>query len=207
MSPPKMGEGERGPWGVRGVGSGRQLGQVRPLERSHWGPHAWESHVAPMRAAPELLWRGSWHRQQCGQSPEQIHRSRGIAGRGWSSSVACFPPWSPLVASHRWLAARSIGASATSTSLLQPMAPTFRSREQAEAHGELRARAHGGNPERWQRDGDLEPLCGGFVWFGFSAAFLMPTTGEDWGERSSLLKAEQPQVFKSACAKSSEKLG
>lgn len=176
------------------------MGWAVCLERSRWGPHAWKSHVAPTRAAPVLLWRGLWHRQQRGRSPEQTYRSRGIAGRGWSSSMARFsPPRCPLVASHRCPAARSKGANATSTLLLQPIVPAFWSRE-------LRAQAPGGNPERWQRDRDLEPLCGGFVWFGFSTAYLTATIGEDWGERSSLLKAERPQVFKSACAESSEKL-
>lgn len=57
----------------------------------------------------------------------------------------------------------------------------------------------GGNPECWPGDEDLEQLCRGFVWFGFSAAYLTPTTGEGWREKSSLLQAEQPQVFNSAC--------
>lgn len=64
----------------------------------------------------------------------------------------------------------------------------------------------GGKSRALARGRDLEPLCRGFVWFGVSAAYLTPTTGEGWGERSSLLKAEQPQVFKSPGAKSSEKL-
>lgn len=84
--------------------------------------------------------------------------------------------------------------------------PTSWSGERAVAHQGVPCLCSGGNPECWPGDRDLEPLCRGFVWFGFSAAYLTPTTGEGWGERSSLLQAEQPQVFNSACGKSSEKL-
>lgn len=75
------------------------VGRAACLERSRQGPHAWESHVATTRAAPELLRGGSWHWQQHGRSPEQIRQSRGIAGRGWSSSVARSPP--PQAPPHR----------------------------------------------------------------------------------------------------------
>lgn len=84
--------------------------------------------------------------------------------------------------------------------------PTFWSGEGAVVHQGLPCLHSGGNPECWPGDRDLKLLCRGFVWFGFSAAYLTPTTGEGWGEKSSLLQAEQPQVFNSACGKSSEKL-
>jgi len=75
---------------------------------------------------------GSWHQQQRGRSPRQICWSRGIAGRGWTSSTTRFSPRHPLMGSHGSPAARSTGANATL--LLQPVVPTSRRGERAIAH-------------------------------------------------------------------------
>lgn len=145
------------------------VGRAARLERSRRGPHTGDSHVAPTRAAPALRRGGSWHQQQRGWSPKQIQRSRGIAGRGWSSSVAHFPPpRHPFISSHGCPAARSRGANATS--LFQPVMPTFRSGERAVAYRGAPCPGSGGKSRALARGqgfgASLQGLC--LVWFQHS---------------------------------------
>lgn len=190
--PPKMAECERAPWGLQGAGSGSMFGKV-----PSWSPHLGKPRGAHEGCCLELL--------------------RGVHGTG--SSV----PGVPSKSTGAGVLQAEAGAALWHIFPLQtpphrhprmPSSKKHRSKHNLAASAR-RARlwggpcpdsAPGGNPEHWRGDRALELLCRAFVWFGFSAAYLTPTTGKGWGERSSLLKAEQPQVFKSACSKSSEKL-